>query len=146
MKVVNYESKIKKLEKEGNYEEARKVRSQALESIPSSHQGPLLRSEGEDKLFRQKDYRGALETFERAISSMNQSPALYGVSSPDRIYGCAAQAALLCNETEKAGIHYKEFSEIVENFSKDPKLENALQWHRETLNWLESHLFSAKNG
>jgi len=139
MKVINYELKIKRLERNGNFDEARKVRAEALSSIPPSHQGPLLRSEGEDLLYRQKNYEGALQIFEKAITAMQQSPALYGVSSPDHIYGGAAQAALLCNEIEKASKYYLEFSGMVENYSNDPKLENNLEWHRKTLNFLESH-------
>lgn len=146
MKVINYEFKIKRLEKDNNYEKAREIRAEALIKIPASHQAPLLRSEGEDKLYRLQDFKGALSAFEQAIISNNQSSALYGVSSPDRIYGGAAQAAVLCNEKKKAMEHFLEFLKIVESYSKNPKLEGSLQWHRETLKQLESQLLPTKKG
>ncbi len=144
IRVANFNSKIGNLEKGHNFKEARKVRSEALKIIPKSHQGPLLRSEGEDRLYRLKDYKGALTAFEQAIVSMEQSPSLYGVSSPDRIYGGAAQAALLNKEDDKAIQHYHEFAKIVEEFSKNKELENALKWHRETLKYLETNLKKQK--
>ena len=39
---------IKKLEQKGDLIKAREVREAALKTIPLSHHGPLLRSEGED--------------------------------------------------------------------------------------------------
>jgi len=146
IKVVNFENLINEFEKRGDLEKAREVRAKALETIPASHQGPLLRSEGEDKLYKQKDYRGALKAFEKAITAMEKSPSLLGVTAPDHIYAGAAQAALLLKDKEKATKYYFEFAKLVERFSENKKLENALKWHRDTLKYLESQLILASKG
>jgi tetratricopeptide (TPR) repeat protein len=143
MKVVNFERVIREHEKNGNLEKARELRATALKIIPPSHQGPLLRSEGEDKLYKQKDYQGALIAFENAIAVMQQSASLFGVTRPDRVYAGAAQASLFCGDKEKASTYYFEFVKLVEKFSENKKLENALQWHRDTMKYLESQLMSA---
>jgi len=143
IKVVNFENLIKEFEKRGDLEKAREVRTTALKTIPTSHHGPLLRSEGEDKLYKQKDYRGALKAFEKAITAMEQSPSLLGVTAPDRIYAGAAQAALFLGDKEKATKYYFEFASLVVKFSENKKLEKALKWHRDTLKYLESQLMSA---
>ncbi len=124
-------------------EKAREVRTTALKTIPVSHQGPLLRSEGEDKLYKQKDSKGALEAFEKAIAAMEQSSSLFGLTAPDRVYAGAAQAALFCGDKEKATKYYFEFAKLVEKFSENKKLENALKWHRDTMKYLESQLMPA---
>lgn len=140
MKVINYDNRIRGLEKRNDFDFARDLRKEALQTIPFSHQAPLLRSEGEDLLYRRNACDEALAVFEQAISAMQQAPSMYGMSYPDRIYGGAAQAAIHCNQKEKANKYYQEFSSIVKDLSKDPKLESCLKWHQETLDYLEKYL------
>jgi hypothetical protein len=140
IRVIVIDQEIGKLERQNEVETAREVRKQALSKMSLKHQGPLLRSEGEDRLHRIHDYQGALEAFERAISVLDMSPSCYGVSSPDRIYAGAAQAALFVGDKEKAKKYYDKFAEIVSRFSANPKLKNSLAWHKETLNWLDTHI------
>ena len=140
IRVININQKINTLETQNKFQEARKVREQALLEIPSRYHGPLLRSEGEDKLYRLKDYKGALKAFEKAILKIDQSPSLGGVTSPDRVYAGAAQAAIYLNNKEKALKYYFQFADLIKFLNKDPKLKPSLAWHKETLDWLNHHI------
>ena len=140
IKVSNLDVIIRKLERKGDLKKAREVREAALKTIPFSHQGPLLRSEGEDKLYKLKDYKAALEIFEKAVDAMHQAPSTYGITAPDRVYAGASQAALFCGKVEKSTEYYFEFAKLVEEFSKDKKLDKALDWHKATMKYLESQL------
>jgi len=142
IRVIIIDREIGKLESHDQFETAREIRKQALRKISLKHQGPILRSEGEDRLHRMHDYQGALEAFEKALSVLDMSPSSYGVSSPDRIYAGAAQAAVFLGDNEKAKKYYHKFAEIVSLFNANPKLKNSLAWHKETLNWLTTHVGS----
>jgi tetratricopeptide (TPR) repeat protein len=140
IRATNIDREIRELERHNDLHNARELRKQALSTISLKHQGPILRSEGEDRLYRIHDYQGALEVFEKALSVLDTSPSLYGISSPSQIYAGAARAALLMGDKEKAKQYCRKFSEIVSSFSADPKLKNSLAWHKETLNWLNTHI------
>jgi len=105
-----------------------------------SNFGPLLRSEGEDKLYQLKDYEGAFEAFEKAASAMKGSPFLYGVTSPDRVYSGAAQAAVYLGMKKQAQKYYQNLKDLFDSLRKNQKLGSSLEWHKETLKWLEHHI------
>ncbi len=140
VKIINLNQKIKSFEKQGRFEEARTIRKDALVKISPTYHGPLLRSEGDDKLYQLKDYEGALEAFEKAILAMEKSPFLYGVTSPDSVYAGAAQAAVYLGLKEKAKKYYQSFKELFGSLKKNPKLQHSLEWHKETLKWLEYNI------
>jgi len=142
IRVIIIDRDIRKLEERNEFGTARELRKKALSEISLKHQGPLLRSEGEDRLHRMHDYYGALEAFEKALSVLDMSASSYGVSSPDHIYAGAAQAAFLIGDKERAKTYHHKFAEIVSMFSADPKLRNSLTWHQETLKWLNTHIGS----
>jgi tetratricopeptide (TPR) repeat protein len=145
MRVVSLDRQLRALEKENAFQAARELRKKAFSKISISHQGPILRSEGEDRLYRLNDYRGALETFERAISVMGKSASLYGVTSRDRVYAGASQAALKLGDSQKAQKYYHEFAKMVAELSANPKLHGSLAWHTETLRRIESQINSKNN-
>ena len=144
IRVVSLDRQLRALEKENAFQAARELRKKALSKISISHQGPILRSEGEDRLYRLKDYRGALEIFETAISVMGKSASLYGVTSPDRVYAGASQAALKLGDSQKAQKYYHEFAKMVAELSANPKLHGSLAWHTETLGRIQSQINSKR--
>ena len=137
IRVVNINQKIRSLEKKDKLEEAHSIRENALLQVSSQNQGPLLRSEGEDRLYRLKDYQGALEAFEKSMIVMKKSAFLYGVTQSDNVYAGAAQAAVFLSDKDKATKYFDRFVELVDMLSEDKKLEDSLKWHRDTLDWLK---------
>jgi len=71
---------------------------------------------------------------------MERSPSLYGVTSPERVYAGAAQAAVFLGMKEKAQKYYQDFKDLFDSLRKNPKLRNSLEWHKETLKWLEHNI------
>ena len=140
VKIINLNQKIKSLEKQGRFEEARSIRKDALIKISPTYHGPLLRSEGDDKLYQLKDYEGALEAFEKVILAMDKSSFLYGVTSPDSVYAGAAQAAIYLGLKEKAHKYFQNFKDLIDSLKENPKLQHSLEWHKETLKWLENNI------
>ena len=131
---------ILKLEKQGNFEKAREVRMTALSSINPKYQGPILRTEGLDKLYRLKDYQGAFEAFELAEVALDKSASLYGVSQPDSILAGAAQAAIFLGNKMKAIEYRDKFLELLNGLKKVRKTNKPFTWHEETLDWINKEI------
>ena len=128
--------KIKSLEKEKKYEEARIVRKKAILAVNENYQGPILRSEGQDKLYRLKDYKGAIKAFEKAEIAMHKSAFLYGVSQPDGVLSGIAIAAVRLGDLDKAIAYLDKFTTLYDGLKKHTKKKNSLKWHEETIAWL----------
>jgi tetratricopeptide (TPR) repeat protein len=142
IKSVELMHQIDNLEKNNQLEEARRFRKKAILKTPFKYRAPLLKSEGEDQLYRICNYKEALRNFEEAIDALQQCPALFGASSPDRIYAGAAIASIYTQQKEKAEKYYSEFSEIVEEFENSSISASSFKWHIETKAWLESQIFN----
>ncbi|MFQ5916077.1 MAG: tol-pal system YbgF family protein [Nitrospinota bacterium] len=140
MRVIDTDRRIAQLEAAGDLEEARAVRSSALQEGPSTCLGPLWRSEGEDRLYRLKDYPGALAAFENALVAMEDSALLYGVSQSDRVLYGAALAAILMGDWARAEKYYHRFVELVDSLRSDPKLAGLLEWHEKSVGWLRGQI------
>jgi len=104
---IQHEHQIAKLEAKGDFAAARTARRQALAQVAPAVSSSLWRSEGFDQL-RQDNFQEALRAFERGISHLGQSAAMYGVSQPHALYYGAALAALRAGEVEKARGHYRQ--------------------------------------
>src|SRR5437016_4690233 len=61
LKALRSAGEIDELEREEKFELARSLRSRFLHESDDSRAAPLWRSEGNDRLYRLQDYRGALE-------------------------------------------------------------------------------------
>ncbi len=132
--------KISKLEAKGEYERARSIRSNALKNLPSSCLGPLWRSEGEDKLYKLKDYKGALDAFVKSLKAMEHSGGMFcGVTSPDRVYYGAAASSIMLGNFADAEKYYKSFVDFVEKLSKNSELD--LEWQTNCVKDLESQIY-----
>jgi hypothetical protein len=133
---------IEELEREEKFEEARVLRSRALRETDSSRAAALWRSEGSDRLYRLKDYSGALDAFEHAIDALEKSPAMYGVALPDQIYYGAAVAAVMIGNQAKAARYCGEFEEVLRSYRSNLALRDSdyVQHHEDGLEWLRSRL------
>jgi len=140
LRVVNLMHAIRRLEEERNWAEARALRSAALKQAAVGRSAPLWRSEGEDLLHNRHDPAAALAAFQRAEKALDLSPALYGVSAPDRIYAGAAQAALALGKIEAACAYLRKFSEVTAHLSRQGMDPAALAWHHEVLAKLKRQL------
>jgi tetratricopeptide (TPR) repeat protein len=142
IRALNVYHKIKSLEKLERFEQARIVRKKAIETINQDYQGPLLRSEGQDKLYRLKDYEAAIEAFERAEIAMEKSAFLYGVSQPDGVLSGIAIAAVRSGDKNKAIIYRDKFTDMYERLKNVTKKKESLKWHEETIAWLNDAIDS----
>jgi tetratricopeptide (TPR) repeat protein len=142
IRALNVYHKIKSLEKLERFEQARIVRKKAIETINPDYQGPLLRSEGQDKLYRLKDYEAAIEAFERAEIAMEKSAFLYGVSQPDGVLSGIAIAAVRSGDKNKAIIYRDKFTDMYERLKNVTKKKESLKWHEETIAWLNDAIDS----
>lgn len=106
--------KSKNYETQGNFEKAQYLRKEALKRVSSKYHGPLLRAEGEDRLYRLKDYQNALVSFEEAEIAMEQSASFYGISRADSIYAGAAHAAVYIGDKAKALEYRDKFIDLSE--------------------------------
>jgi hypothetical protein len=140
VRVVNRLHAIRRLEETKRWGEARALRQAALAEVSFSRSGPLWRSEGEDRLYNRRQYAAALEAFQTAEKAMGLSPALYGVTAPDRVYAGAAQAALLAGQIATAQAYTRKFSALVANLARQGKDRDALQWHQTILEQLQREL------
>jgi hypothetical protein len=140
LRVVNLMHAIRHREEERKWAEARAMRSAALKQVAAARSAPLWRSEGEDLLHNRHDPAAALEAFQRAENALGLSPALYGVSAPDRIFAGAAQAALALGDVEAAHAYFRKFSEVSAQLSQHVKDPAALAWHQEVLAKLKRQL------
>jgi len=127
---------IKRLEKNGKFEEAKVVREKAIATVNPDYQGPILRSEGQDRLYRLKDYEGAINAFEKAEIAMDKSDFLYGVSKPDGILSGIAIAAVHLGDKDKAIAYRDKFIKLYDGLKQHVKSEDSLKWHKETISWL----------
>lgn len=90
MRILRSVDRIDEFERQEEFEQARALREQLLQDTEDANAAPLWRSEGNDRLYRIRDYQGALQAFERAMTSLDQAPSMYGVALPDQIYYGAA--------------------------------------------------------
>ena len=143
LRVVNLMHTIRRLEEERNWEDARGLRSAALQQATASRSAPLWRSEGEDLLYNRRNPAAALAAFQSAEKALNLSPALYGVAAPDRIYAGAAQAALAMGKIETGRAYFQKFSDVTAELSQQRVDPAALAWHQEMLAKLKRQLSHA---
>ena len=134
--------KIISLEKLKKFEEARIVRKKEILKINPKYQGPILRSEGQDKLYRLKNYEGAIKAFEKAEIVMEKSAFLYGVSQPDGILSGIAIAAVLLGDIKKAIVYRDKFIAMYNGLKEITKKKDSLKWHEETIAWLNNAIDS----
>lgn len=129
---------IESLEKKGKYEEARKIRAAAISTVKTKYQGPILRSDGQDKLYRLNDYKGAIEAFEKAEIAMEGSPFLYGVSQPHSVISGVAIAAVYSGNIDKATAYRDKFQDLYQRLKKESPSSDSLKWFKETIAWLNN--------
>ncbi|MBU1565514.1 MAG: hypothetical protein KJ630_07785 [Proteobacteria bacterium] len=127
------------MERKEKYIEARKLRHENLKILNKKYLAPLWTQEGFDLLYQIKDYQLSLVAFENAIETLDLSAALYGVANPLDIYFGASMAAISANNQEEAQRYYKEFKNLFDSYSKNPKLKNAMKYYREGMDWIEDH-------
>lgn len=139
---IEISQKIENYEKKGEYGTARRIRSKALKQLPSYCLGPLWRSEGEDKLYQFKDYKGALDSFEKSIAVMEKS-GMFGVTSPDRVYYGAALSCLMLSDKNGAEKYYTLFKELVEKLAENKNLN--LEWQLNGIKYLKQEIYTNGN-
>jgi hypothetical protein len=143
VRVVNRLHVIRRLEEERRWPEARALRASLLREVAFARSAPLWRSEGEDLLHNRKNYPAALEAFATAERAMHQSPALFGVAAPDRIYAGAAQAALLAGEFTRARLYRDRLETVISDLARRGTAPEQLQAHRTLLVELDARLADA---
>lgn len=139
---LNVYHKIKSLEKSGRFKEAKIVRKRATATLNPDYQGPILRSEGEDKLYRLKDYEGAIEVFEKAEITIEKSSFLYGVSQPAGVLSGIAIAAVRMGDKKKSIVYRDKLIVMYEGLKKITKKKKSLKWYEETIDWLNNAIES----
>lgn len=140
VRVVNAMHAIRRLEEERNWSEARALRGAVLKQVAVGRSAPLWRLEGEDLLYNRRDPAAALAAFQRAAHALGLSSSLYGVAAPDRIFAGAAQAALALGKRDEALLHFRKFSELVAELSRQGMGPEALAWHQDVLAKLKKQL------
>ena len=140
--VLNAYHKIKSLENAGKFVKARLVRKKAIDTVDFKYQGPILRSEGQDRLYRLKDYQGALKAFEKAEIAMDKSAFFYGVSQPDGVLSGIAIAAVRLGDREKAVVYRDKLIHLHKTIKKYVKTSENLKWYDETIVWLNRRIDS----
>ena len=140
MKALDTYHKIKSLEKENKLNKARILRDKALTTLNPKYLGPILRLEGMDKLYRLKDYKGAITALEKAESTLEVSPTFYGVSQPDAILSGIAISAYYLGDIEKAKLYRDKFVELYKGLKKYSKREGAFKWHENTIRCLNKSI------
>lgn len=143
VRVVNRMHTIRRLEEERRWPEARALRTSLLREVAFARSAPLWRSEGEDLLHHRRDYPAALEAFATAERAMRQSPALFGVAAPDRIYAGAAQAALLAGDRARARLYRDRLAAVVEELTRRGAASEQLREYRALLGELDARLADA---
>jgi len=132
VKAIDGDREIRRLENLGEYEKARKLRSNLLKKFPDRHLGPLWRSEGEDQLYNQKNYMKALEAFENAISCIEGSSYIsafqYGITQPFSVYYGAAVSAIYVSDKAKSQVYYKNFLDLVSRSSNKEQYQEQIEW------------------
>ena len=128
--VFTIERKLARLEVSGDYDEARKVRNDALQAVEPSHSAPLWRSQGFD-LLRCSRPGEALAAFEQGISHLDELPSMYGAARPHELYYGAAIAALQAGEPEKARGYYRHAANVVTGI--EAHLGTNRRWWDESL-------------
>ena len=132
IKSIDGDVKVRSLEKQGEYEEARKIRKNLLGKHQVKHMGPLWRSEGMDQLYKLKNYEKSLEAFENAITCIEGksyiSAMQYGITQPLEVYYGAAAAAICVSDDVRAEIYYHKFCELVSRLGYNEHYQNQLQW------------------
>jgi hypothetical protein len=140
IRVVNLLHTIRRLEEERRWGDARTVRCAALQEVAFARSAPLWRSEGEDLLQNRREPRAALEAFQKAEQAMGLSPALFGVTAPDRVYAGAACAALAMGQIETARAYRGKLADLMTELARRSP-PATLPWHRDTLAQLDARLF-----
>ncbi|MCP4107578.1 MAG: tetratricopeptide repeat protein [Desulfobacteraceae bacterium] len=138
LKVIRIYYDIKELERKEKFEEAENMRMEGLNTIPFRHTGPLLFSQGNDLLYRRKEYRKALEAFENAIEI-----GIYPLVDPVQIYYGASSAALLTGNHMKAKKYYNEILKWIDFYKSEPKLKSYFETYYENhegIRWLEQNI------
>lgn len=138
IRALNVYRKIKSLEKAGKFDEARIAREKAIATVNTNYQGPILRSEGQDRLYRLKNYEGAIKAFEKAEIAMDKSDFLYGVSQPDGVLLGIAIAAVRVGDKDKAKVYLDKYINLNNGLKKYTKKKESLKWHEETIAWLNN--------
>jgi tetratricopeptide (TPR) repeat protein len=128
--VFTVERELTRLETSGDYDTARKVRNNALQTVEPSYSVPLWRSQGFE-LLRCSRPGEALAAFERGMSHLDDLPSMYGAARPHELYYGAAVAALQAGELEKARGYYKHAENIVSGI--EAHLGTNRRWWDESL-------------
>lgn len=132
IKAIEGDTKIRKLEKLGDYETARRLRTNLLNKYEIKYLGPLWRSEGMDQLYNLKNYEKALEAFENAISCIKGRASIsamqYGVTQPIQAYYGAAAAAIHISDIQKAEVYFLDFCELVERMNVKDQYQDQHNW------------------
>lgn len=136
---IQHEHQIARLEAKADFEAARTVRRHALTRVEPAVSTSLWRSEGFDQL-RLGNSLAALQAFERGISHLGESAAMYGVSQPHELYYGAALAALGAGEVEKARGHYRLAVNAVSSLGRESKGNERLAWLLDRLETLRCTL------
>ena len=142
MKALDMYHKVKFLENASQFNKAQALRDKAVSSLKPKYLGPILRSEGMDKLYRLKDYKSAIKSLEKAENTLKVSPMFYGVSQPDAILSGIAISAYYLGDIEKAQVYRDKFVELYEGMKKYSKREGAFKWHENTIRWLNKSINS----
>lgn len=142
MRILRSVDRIDDFERQEEFEQARALRTELLHDTKDAHSAPLWRSEGNDRLYRIRDYQGALQAFERAMTSLDRSPSLYGVALPDQIYYGAAVAAVMLGDKTKGARYGQECASLVRAYKSDASLSKSeyVKQLDEGLKWLQSQL------
>jgi hypothetical protein len=133
---------IESLEKSGEFEEARQVRLKALTTLKQKYKGPFHISEGQDRLYRLHDYKGAINSFEKAELTIDKSTNLFGrdISQPDSALSGIAIAAIILNDVDKAKIYCGKLVAFYNGLEKNKCSDDWLKHLSETLNWLNQEI------
>ena len=140
VQVLEVDTQIRRLEDVENFVEARALRTAALKRLPSWSLGPIWRSEGEDRLWRLSDYRGALDAFEKAIGAVDQSPSMYGVTAPERVFCGAAVAAVMVGDHVRGRRYFDKLTDLLSYLGRSPSLADHVDAYTEVRAWLERSL------
>ena len=135
--VLTIDRELARLEASGDYNDARKVRNEALQAVEPSYSAPLWRSQGFD-LLRCSRPGEALAAFEQRISHLDNLPSMYGAARPHELYYGAAVAALQAGEPEKARGYYRHAANIITGI--EAHLGTNREWWDESLEALRCQL------
>jgi tetratricopeptide (TPR) repeat protein len=134
VKAMHLSMEIYKLERQKNYDDARRLREKWLKKPEIAKFPELWLSQGNDLLFNKEEPQKALYAFERAIRANKDY-------NPIELYYGATCSAILNNQTEKAKKYYLLFNKWWDKFMMNPKLKGY--YFTEFLgckNWLDSKM------